>query len=108
MTQPPEETSWRASLSASGPEGERHIVQYVVDFIDPRGEVTWWQLFFIEIEEATRWTEWELDRVADGEAGWIGRVDRGHWRDRTFVLDVEELVTVGPSTGAPTAAGAKD
>ena len=36
-------------------------------------------MLFNSIEEATRWAEWELERIAGGQAGWTADVSKGHW-----------------------------
>jgi hypothetical protein len=110
--QVPYVTPWRAPLTEKMGAGERHLIQYIVDFTSPSGASAWWEVLFISASEATRWARWELERTADGEAGWTAEVSQGHWehtqKKARFVVDVEGLATVGPSTGNPPAAGTED
>lgn len=71
---------------------------YFVDFHDPAGAVSWWDCFFFDLDEAGRWAEWELERVARGREGWVANIHRGHCEDE-LKLDQEDVETVGPSTG---------
>lgn len=105
----PYETPWRAALTQKTRTGQRHLMQYIVDFTGPDGASAWWEVLFNSIEEAARWAEWELERAADGNAGWTAKVGAGHWEHdeqaARFVVDVERLATVGPSTGRSPATG---
>lgn len=105
--QVPYETPWRAPLTQATGTGQSHLIQYIVDFANPNGASAWWEVLFNSIEEATRWADWELERLAGGQARWTAEIGMGHWehaqKAAKFVVDVERLASVGPSTGTSSA-----
>jgi hypothetical protein len=71
------------------------LVRYAVEFSGPKNESAWWGCYFTELGEATRWAEWELERLANGQPGWRAEVLAGHWEARRFVSHAT-VATVGP------------
>jgi hypothetical protein len=74
---------------------DAELVRYAVEFCGPNNESAWRGCYFTEVGEATRWAEWELERITDGEPGWRAKVLAEHWDAGQFVADAT-VATVNP------------
>jgi hypothetical protein len=82
-------------MSETRPLTDAELDPYAVEFCGPKNESAWWSCYFTEVAEATRWAEWELERIVHGEPGWRAEVLAGQWQAGHF-LSHATVATVGP------------
>jgi hypothetical protein len=64
-------------MSESSEQPAQPLEQYVVIFVAPDGRRTSRGARFVELEDAARWAEWELERLAGSDLRWRAEILRG-------------------------------